>query len=64
MYDRENQMSIELARTNIEKIMMLLPRKRTDTERKMYLAGMIDTYAQLEVISDVNRGVLYTEFCF
>jgi len=64
MYDRENQMDVENARTNIEKIMMSLPSERTETERRMYLAGVIDTWGQMEVVSEETRGNLYTEFCF
>ena len=64
MYDRENQMGIEVARDNVEKVMLGLPAERTETERRMYLAGVIDTYQQLEVISEETRGILYTEFCF
>lgn len=64
MYDRENQMDIEVARDNVEKVMLGLPATRTDTERRMYLAGVIDTYQQFEMISEQTRGNLYTEFCF
>lgn len=56
--------TLETQRTSLERVMLHLPTERTEMERRMYLAGVIDTKRELNVISEPVRNVLYMEFCF
>ena len=53
---------IEQLRTRIEKIMMHLAPESSPQNRRFYLAGVIDTMADLGAISDEERGTLYAEY--
>jgi len=56
--------AIEMTRTHLEKIMMLLPKSLTRKERKCYLAGVIDTLADTKVLEESQRAILYAEYGF
>lgn len=56
------QTTLESYRTKLEKLMLELPTDKTPSEHKMYLAGVIDTYKDVNLIDDDVRGALYMEF--
>ncbi len=64
----ENQISetnqLETARTHIEKLMMEVDPKDSDENHRHYFAGVIDTLADLEEISERTREILYAQYCF
>jgi hypothetical protein len=52
----------EIRRTNIEKLMMGLNSSLSESHRKQYLAGHIDTLESVGEIDDEIHEVLYTEY--
>lgn len=61
---KAQQNELEAGRSEIEKIMLGLPPSRTDTERRMYLAGFIDCLHSRGDLSPDVRDTLYAEYCF
>lgn len=55
---------LEDARNHIEKLMMELDEKSSDDNHRHYLAGVVDTLADLEEISENEREILYAQYCF
>ena len=53
---------IDQIRDKIEKLMLELPSDRTDSERRMYLAGVIDTLLDVGQITPDIHTVIYAEF--
>lgn len=56
------QATLEQSTTDIEKIMLDLPTINTPKENKMYLGGVIDTWAQVEFITPEIRESLYADY--
>lgn len=56
------ELSLDEARTRIEKVMMEQPSESTELERKMYIAGVVDTWKECEKISESTRETLYLEY--
>ena len=54
--------NVEGVRDKIEKVMLNLPSERTEQERRMYLAGVIDTLQDFGMITEDTHTVLYAEF--
>ena len=53
---------IEDVRSTIEKLMLELPSDKTESERRMYLAGVIDTMEDVGYIPKEMHLPLYSEF--
>lgn len=60
----QTQAELEAGRSEIEKIMLGLPDSRTDTERRMYLAGYIECLHLKGGLTETARDTLYAEYCF
>ena len=47
---------------HLEKVMLTLPIEKTKNDHSHYLAGMIDCFFELGVISEEERENLYVEY--
>ncbi len=54
--------SLDEAHTHLETVMRDLPTDRTEQERRMYVAGVIDTLQETQTISEGDRDALYVQY--
>lgn len=58
------RITVDDARTDIEKAMMFLDPERTEIEHRMYLAGYIDRMFANGEIDEETLNILYVEYAF
>lgn len=54
----------QTAVTELEKVMVQMAPDMKRHGQRCYMAGVLDTWASLGVITDAVRGSLYTLYCF
>jgi hypothetical protein len=55
---------LEATRNHIEKLMLEMDPNASDENHKHYLAGVVDTFADMDEINEEQREILYAQYCF
>ena len=64
MQEPLNQEEISFTKTKLEKRMMFINPDFNDRERRIYIAGCIDTLVDEQKISEETHEEIYPEYCF